>query len=315
MNTTQTKHVIPTKEQSVPLISTGMEKAIKHSLSSDFIFTAKEDGEVMDIDNDAKIVTIKYKSGKIAYIDFDVRLAKNSNGGFYAKNIKDLSSKLKKGYKFKDGEVLAKNSSFFMDDEDASLSLGRLTKIAMCSSDATYEDSAFISDGFADAMTSEITMQKSITLGVNTNILQMVKKGQEIKSGEPLLMFEHSFEDAATAKLFDNIHSDDLSVFQDLSKNVVKSKYTGVIEDIVIYYNKPVEEMTPSLQKILKGYIKEVEKKEKVVKDSSVIMKNAQMIEGSKIKGQDVDGVLIEIYVTYKDVLSVGDKISWFAGH
>ena len=59
---------------------------------------------------------------------------------------------MKKGYKFKDGEVLAKNSSFFMDDEDASLSLGRLTKIAMCSSDATYEDSAFISDGFADAI-------------------------------------------------------------------------------------------------------------------------------------------------------------------
>jgi hypothetical protein len=218
---------------------------------------------------------------------------------------------MKKGYKFKDGEVLAKNSSFFMDDEDASLSLGRLTKIAMCSSDATYEDSAFISDGFADAMTSDITMQKSITLGVNTNVLQMVKKGQEIKSGEPLLTFEHSFEDAATAKLFDNIHSDDLTVFQDLSKNVVKSKYTGVIEDIVIYYNKPIEEMTPSLQKILKGYIKEVEKKEKVVKDSSVIMKNTRMIEGTKIKGQDVDGILIEIYVTYKDVLSVGDKVSF----
>lgn len=81
MNTTQTKHIIPTKEQSVPLISTGMEKAIKHTLSSDFIFIAKEDGEVVDIDDKAKIATLKYKSGKLAYIDYDVRLAKNSNGG------------------------------------------------------------------------------------------------------------------------------------------------------------------------------------------------------------------------------------------
>ena len=218
--------------------------------------------------------------------------------------------KIKKGYKFKDGEVLAKNSSFFRNDEGSSLSLGRLTKISMCSSDATYEDSAFISDGFADAMTSEITMQKTVTLGVNTNVLQIVKKGQEIKSGESLLTFEHSFEDAATAKLFDNIHSDDLAVFQDLSKNVVKSKYTGVIEDVVIYYNKPVEEMTPSLQKVLKDYIKDAQKRESLVKDSSVIIKNTKVLEGNKIKGQDVDGILIEFYITYKDVLGVGDKIS-----
>lgn len=81
MNTTQSKHIIPTKEQSVPLISTGMERAVKHTVSSDFIFTAKEDGQVLDVNNEAKIATIKYKSGKIAYVDFETRMAKNSNGG------------------------------------------------------------------------------------------------------------------------------------------------------------------------------------------------------------------------------------------
>jgi hypothetical protein len=82
MQTTQQKHIIPTRKQSKPLFGSGVEKTIAHILSDDFVFRAKEDGVVESINEEDEFAVVRYKSGNKDIIDLSEVMSKNSNGGF-----------------------------------------------------------------------------------------------------------------------------------------------------------------------------------------------------------------------------------------
>ncbi|QXN70107.1 putative RNA polymerase beta subunit [Bacillus phage vB_BspM_Internexus] len=160
-------------------------------------------------------------------------------------------------------------------------------------------------------------MKKELALGVNSNIDFIVKKGDMVKTGDPLIIFENSFEDKSLNQLLDKLGDDFNETINELSKNKVSSKYTGKIVDVVMYYNKDISEFSPSVQKILKNYIKDSKKKEDKIKSvtndlTSVNLKPIQKQSGEKIKGTEVDGLLIEIYIEYDDELGIGDKITYY---
>lgn len=77
MVTTQTKHVVPCKGYSPLLITNGTDKALGHVISNDFVFKAKDDGKIIDIDNDAGVVIIQYKNGKKDVIETYEKIYKN----------------------------------------------------------------------------------------------------------------------------------------------------------------------------------------------------------------------------------------------
>ena len=335
MATKQSKHIIPIEKSSPVLISNGSEQVIHYHLSNDFSVVAKYDGKVVEVDDDTGLVIVEYKvdktkpgeEPKVLYqaIDTKPRTVKNGAGGFFLSN--QLTCKLKKGDTFKKNDVLAYDKKFFTDSkvDGNRFNIGSLQKVACMSSYATYEDSTFITKKLSEDMAADIVMQKAIVLGKNANVDYLVKVGDEVKVGDDLIRFEMSFQDDSLNKFLSSIGDSLKEEIKSLGKTGIKSKYSGVIEDIKIYSTVELNDLSPSLRKIVKDYYDQIEKKKKLLSkydktESSYkcgILFNEPTgkveTKDGKVKGNEVgEGVLIEIYIKYRDVMGVGDKITFF---
>lgn len=330
MATKQSKHIIPIEKSSPVLISNGVEGAIHYHLSDDFSIVAKGDGKVVEVNEQLGIIMVEYdavkgKPKQYKAIDINPRVVKNGAGGFYLSN--KMTCDLKLNQRFKKDDILAYDSKFFTDSEiDGNrFNIGSLQKVAIMSNYATYEDSTFITKKLSEDMAADIVMQKSVVLGKNANIDHLVKIGDQVTVGDELLSFEISFEDDSLNKFLSSIGDSLKEEIKTLGKTKVKSKYTGIIEDIKIYSTVDLEELSPSLQKIVGSYYNGINKKKKMLNkyeqgDSSykcgvLINEPTGKIEtkDGKVKGNEVgEGVLIEIYIKYRDIMGVGDKVTFF---
>lgn len=263
MATKQSKHIIPIRKSSPVLVSNGSEQVIHYHLSDDFSVVAKHDGEVVEIDEKKGIIIIGYydkkAGGKKSITSYQAittspKVVKNGAGGFYLSI--QLESQLKLGQKFKKNDVLAYDKKFFTNSkiDGVRFNIGSIQKVACMSSYSTYEDSTFITKKLNEDMAAEIVMEKSVTLGKNANVDFIVNVGDEIKVGDELMRFEMSFEDNSINKFLDSIGTDLQEDIRSLGRTPIKSKYSGVIEDIKIYSTVDLEELSPSLQKLVSKY-------------------------------------------------------------
>ncbi|MDD3172213.1 MAG: hypothetical protein PHF63_00865 [Herbinix sp.] len=326
MSVKQSKHIIPVNKMSPVLVSNGAEQIVQYHLSKDFVNVADEDGEVVEIDNDTEIMVVKYKSGKVEAIDLYDNIVKNGGGGFFLVNKKD--TKLKKGDKFKKDDIIAYNNKFFTDESTGvnRFNIGTLEKVAIIPSFATYEDSSYVTQKLADDMSSEIVSKKEVVLGPNSNVEFLVKKGDKVNVGDDLIIYDQSFDEGEMNKLLRDVSDDIKEEFKSIGKNKHSSKYSGVIEDVKIYCSVDLEDLSPSLRKVVSSYYSKVNKKKallnkydktgKIVKAGLMITEPSSKIEetNGKIKGNEVNGgVLIEIYLKYNNTVGVGDKITFFS--
>ena len=166
-----------------------------------------------------------------------------------------------------------------------------------------------ISSGMSKAMTAKITMKKDVVLGPNANIEYLVKPGAKVKTGDDLVIFDTSFEDDSINTLLGGLDE----VVGELTKNTLHSKYTGRIVDVNLYWNHDIEEYSPSVRKIIEEYIANNKAKNdmtnKVLGPNTLRLINTKSIEkinDTKIKGKDVDGFMIEIYIEYETPLGIG---------
>ena len=140
-----------------------------------------------------------------------------------------------------------------------------LTKVAILSSYDTYNDSTVITEKLAHDASSKMTFCKQVVIGKNSNIYSMKKIGDHVTIGDSLLDFDTSFEDSDLNKLLSKLSDDNKSVLEENSTNSIKSKYAGEIVDIKIYSAVELEEMSESLQKIVKdNYVKINNKKKSI---------------------------------------------------
>lgn len=325
MATKQSKHIVPVKKSSPVLISNGVEQTIQYELGKDFCVVAQEDGEVIERDDENGLVIVKYKSGKFDAIDIAEKTVKNGAGGFFLTN--KMQCDLKVGQKFKADDILATDEKFFTNSKITGnrFNIGTLCKVAIMSSYATYEDSTIVTKKMSQEMATEVCMPKDIVLGANTNVEYMVKVGDKVEVGDELIRFERSFDEDAYNKLLSDIGDDLGEKISMGSKDQVKSKYSGVISDIKIYSTVGLDELSPSLRKIVKDYYDKTNRRKKILNkydnDNEVYKcgilfneptKPVQTKDG-KVKGNIVnDGVLIQIFVKYADELAIGDKITNF---
>ena len=267
---------------------------------------------------------VQYKNGKSQAIDTKPKVVKNSSSGFYISNKFD--SKFKQGDKVKKNDILAYENKFFTDDghNGNRFNIGSLQKIAIMSAYSTYEDSTFVTNKLAKDMSSEIVMMKDVVIGKNANIDHIVKIGDEIHVGDLLVSFETSYDDNQLNKFLASVGDELKEEIKSLGKVPIKSKYSGVIEDIKLYSSVDLEELSPSLQKIVKAYYNKINKKKKIIdkydKNDGIIKAGLLFNEPTgkikptpdgKLKGKEVfEGVLIEFYIKYHDTIAVGDKIT-----
>lgn len=325
MATKQSKHIIPITKASPVLISNGAEQVIQYHLSNDFIVRAKMNGEVVEANDDVGLVVVKYKDGTVQAIDTKPRVVKNGAGGFYLSN--QLTCNLKKGQKIKENDLLASDKHFFSETplNGNRFNIGSLQKIACMSAYSTYEDSTFVTNKLGRDMSADIVMHKSVALGQNATVDYMVKVGDKVQVGDELLRFESSFEEDNLNKFLASVGDDLKEEIRSLGKTQIKSKYSGIIEDIKVYSTVDLENLSPSLKKIVSEYYSKINKKKNVInkydKSDSIFKAGVMLNEPTskvitkdgKVKGNIVgDGILIEFFIKYKDTVGVGDKITFF---
>lgn len=320
----QSKHIIPIENSAPVLISNGMEQTIQYQLSKDFVVTAKEDGVIKEVDEKSGIVVIQYKSGKNEAFDISPRMVKNGAGGFYLSN--KLVLHYKEGQRIKKNDIIASDDKFFKQTlEGNKFNIGTLQKVAIMGGYFTYEDSTFITNKMSNDMASDIIMVKEITLGKNSNVEGLVKPGDKIRVGDDLLRFDTSFEDNSLNELLANIGAELQEEIKSLGKKPITSKYTGVIADVKVYTTVDPDELSPSLKKIVTGYWNEINRKKNVVnkydKSNSPYKLDLMLTEPTKkietadgkVKGNIVgEGVLIQVFIKYRDIMGVGDKLAFF---
>lgn len=326
MQMKQAKHTVPIENSSPVLISNGSECIVPYHVTNEFSIIAEDDGEVVEVNDNLGLTVVKYKNAKHKAIDTKPRVVKNSSGGFLLTN--KLQCNLKVGQKIKKDDILAQDEKFFTDDLfGVRMNIGTLEKVAIHSSQATFEDDAMVTNKVCDDMISYVDMQKVVKIGKNANVSHIVKVGDKVEVGDSLIEFEESFdEDSLNAFLF-SVGEELQEEIKTLGKKGVKSKYIGVIEDIQIYTDLPLEELSPSLAKIVKGRYDEASKRIKMLnkydKDHSIYKCGLLLTEPTseidttesfgKIKGEEcVDSVLIYFTIKYRDRLAKGDKITMF---
>jgi len=316
--------MVPVADSDPVLIGNRVEAVVPYLLSDEFVVDAKEDGKVIDIDGDYCI--IEYKSGKHYAIDIGTKVRKNASAGFYVDN--SLTCDLKVGDKFKKGDILAYNNKAFskhQDDPGASMKLGVLTKVAIVSSWDIYEDSTPITANLSRRIAADMIADKAVVLSPNTIVDEMAHIGQRVKTGDLLIKFSEAASDEVQS-LFNSLRDQDMlnEISEDVKKPIT-SKYTGEIVDIRVYTTVELDELDPSLRKIVEEYQDRVRKRNAVLDkyknpDDLNFYKAGQIItetdgitkpgNNGKINGEYVaDGVLIVFYIKYKDIAAKGDKI------
>jgi len=320
----QNTHVIPTNKMSVPMIGTGYEKVISNFVSSDFVVTAKGNGYVKEMDLENNLMIIEYTDkdieDKIEVIDISERVSKNSQSGFYTNT--QVIPKFKEGQKFKKGDDIASNKNFFIENIDGLIfSQGTLAKVAVLTENTTLEDASLITKNFADKIGSTYIMEEEALLSNSVNIEKIVKVGDKVNVGDPLIVFEEIFDSKEAINLLNKLGEKYREEIDEMSKTTKKSHYPGEIIDIKIYYNKPIAEYTPNVQSILKKYIKHTEKR--IIKINKLNMKNKPNIElkpikpikYSKVGTLEFDGLLIKFFVKMNDKFKIGDKVNYMAAN
>jgi len=316
MSISQSKHLVPVQSQCSSPISYDMERVAPY-MSNDFAFQAKKDGKVVEITEDLMIV--QYSDGSYDDIDLSEHPARNTDGGFYIMNRMDTSMKV--GSKFKAGQILAFDKKTINDNDffgDPCANVGTLARVSFESNGSVFEDSGYITDTFAHRFATKITKQKRVILSKYANIKYIAKVGQAIQANDPILAFDDT-EDEFSAQLLASI-TDQMADEDEIIATTVPivSKYTGVIKDITITYTVPLEEMSPSLRKVVEAYNKTASKREKVlskymdVRDANTIVKSSEMAipdSQGKVAGTKIgEGVMIDFNIEYEDVAGNGDK-------
>lgn len=325
MLTAQQNHLVPVYESEVFPISNGVDKIMADLVSDKFCFKAKNSGTVIDINEKDGLMTVEYDDGQQETLSIKSTPIKNSSGGFYLSNELEVQKKV--GDKFKARDILASNSAFFKKDifGNPTFTSMVMANVGLMTAGNTYEDSCIITEELARKLGTDVIMKKSIIFEPTTNVLQMVEENDTILVGEPLITFEENpTDDEEMGEILNTIGQSLGDDAESLGKTILKSSYGGVIDTIKIYYSCPDEELSESLQKIIKKYNTKVKRinsqitktnKTNSIATRSMIIENSQVTpdKNGKVKGETMPNhVMIEFYIKYKDIVAIGDKVTLY---
>ena len=325
MMTTQQHHTIPVADTDVFPISNGTDKIMTELVSDVYCYKAKGSGKILNIDEELGIMELQYDDGKYDVVNIKPTPARNSGGGFYVVN--ELTPKLKIGQSFSAKDILAYNDNFFKKDifGNPSFTSMVLCNVGLMSSGNTYDDSIIITERLAKRLASDVVMMKSVVFAPNTNIIQMVKEGDKILVGDPLITFEENpTDDDDMGDLMDTLGKELGDDAHSIGKSIIKSNYEGTIEKIKIYYTSKDEDLSDSAKKMIRKYngkVKAINDKLLMSSNNNSIATRSMMIENTKavpdknnkVKGVTLpDGIMIEFYIKYKDIVAIGDKLTLY---
>lgn len=312
------KHGMRCNHSDPALITSGADEALPYLISNTFAYKAKENGKVVEIVPDEYMI-IEYDkpvNGKShEYIDLSESVQKNSSSGFYV-TLK-LDTELKEGKRFKAGDIVAYDKQSFSDemgaDDNIAYNIGTLAKFAILNTDEGFEDSAIISNSLSEAMASDVVLEKEITIPKAANVYNLVKKGQEIHEGDTLMILQNAYDEEDVNMLLKNLAGSEDEI-TDLGRIPIKSKVTGVVQDIIIERTVEIDELSPTLKKVVNSYENDIKRKKKAmaqygIEDENKTLPDTKAMPATGKLKNAYDSVVIRIYLMYHDKFKVGDKL------
>jgi len=312
------KHQVRTEESDPLLVTNGTDEAMPYMTSNRFAYKSKQDGEVVEyVEN--KYILVQYKDGTKDYIDLQENIQHNSDGGYFVPLKLDADEKIKVGMKFKANQVLAYDKLSFSnslgESDNLAFNVGKLAKVAIINSDENFEDSGVITEEMAKALATRIDLQYKAVLDKEVNIVNYLKVGNHVECGDVLMSWQVPFKDEDADSLMRTLSKDEVS---ELGKKKLISEVTGTITAIKIFRTIDIDEMTPSMAKMVNEYEKPIKARAKIYKDNGInaneLPAHYKLPPTGKMKRAQ-DAILVEYYVEYYDTLGIGDKIVYFAAN
>lgn len=317
------KHEMRCEHADPPLITNGADEALPYLVSNTFAFKAKENGVVKEIVPDQYMI-IEYDKSyidsagnetKYEYVKLNDEVQKNSSSGFYI-DLK-LDTDLKEGSKVKKGSIVAYDKDSFSDeigaDKNIGYKIGTLAKFAILNTDEGFEDSAIISDTLSEALTSEVVLEKDITISKDSQVYNLIKKGDHVEEGDTLCIIQNAYDEEDTNTLLRKLGGSEEEITE-LGRKTVTSKVTGIIQDIIVYRTVDDNELSPTLKKIVKDYERGIKEKKAALEKYGIADADKSIPDIGKLPATGQlknasDSVVIKIYMKYRDKFSVGDKL------
>lgn len=312
MSSSQMRQAIMLTNFDSPMIQSGCEGL--YTDYTQFVKRAKRDGEVLFFDHHYLIVIYDNKEMDV----FNISLRK-----IYVDNMDMMKIYVKVGDKFKAGDILAESN--YCKDGKISIGKNLLTGV-MIYYGKNYEDGIVISDRLVKekVFTSIHYTDLSFVVPPDKVLLSLeddkykplpevnLSKLERIGTGEPYAIMKGIPEGPI----------DFCSIFEEPIK--LNAKRPILITDVDIYANK-WHTGVPEWNAFIENKINEQKKREKKIQD--VITKNCpkdvatQLIKTHyldrysnvgkyKVKGEEVNGVLVNLYGMYAREIKPGDKIA-----
>lgn len=318
------KHGMRTAVQDPLLVTNGADQALPYLTSDTFAHKTKWNAVVDEVTDDYIIISEAGNPKNKEFIDLREKVEKNSDGGFFITIKLDTHKKFKKGDKIKQGEIIAYDKSSYSNTVglgNLAYNVGTLTKIAIMHTEKGFEDSAIISQDLSKKMSSEIVLQLDVLLDAKDIDIKCIDVGKALQEGEIIMSYRSATEDEDSTEVINrmiskNTGEDSKDLLDDLGKIKVKSKVTGVLQDIKVYSTIDTSEMSKSLASFVKKYNGPIDKmKDKLSKlgiDGTQYGTSGVLPAVGKLKHAE-GKVLVEFYIKYYDKMSVGDKLVYFS--
>lgn len=318
--TSQSAHVVATDAAEPVIVSNGVDEIVPSYLSDEFTVVAKEDGKVIE-EKDGYLIVEYTKSKTKQAINIGNRYSFNTGSGFFVDN--KLVSNFEVNDTFLKDDILAYHEKFFSKDSTGivRMNVGPLAKIAFAGLYSTYEDAGLITEKMSKKLSTKLSMRQQIKLNATDDIESIVKVGDVVNYGDPLVTFglggtgDKSVDNFLRA--FQSSEGD--NTMADSAKRVIRAKHAGTIVDVRIYTLKSMDKLSSSLFDIIDAHFKENLKRRKILdkydKSNNVYKMDTlfdlptEPLTGPSIKGIHTD-VLVEIKIEHGDDCSIGDKIA-----
>jgi hypothetical protein len=313
----QYKHTGGVNYNCVPLVGNGFEKTIAGQCDRTFAVKARENGIILEINDEMKKMVVEYKDGSKEIIDYGTHEVRNSS--YYIENT--LIPNVKVGQKVKENEVLAYAKEFFVKQgEDLTFTMGVIARVALLDSLAsTEEDSSLLSSQMSKWMSNPTIKKDTISISKDCNIIRYAKVGDKVVFGDHIFVYEDFKEEGSTTEIMDLLGKVDEATLEDMIYHMPKAHSTGTIMKIDVFWSVDPSEMSESCRNFVNSFVKAQKKiidyEEKSTGKTSplrVTLKttpaNRGRVNGSPVP--DEGGLVIEYYVIHNNELGIGSKSS-----
>ena len=309
----QLTQYVPTKEAETSRLRTGYERIIAHRTKLPFAYAAKEDGVIVALDEDIKMVKIKYKDGTEESINYGEEYTSCGGAGIHITQKLTLNQ-IQLGSKFKRGDILCYNREYFAPDpysRQVDWKIGAHANIAFIECDGTLDDSSAISPTLAEKLGFQPVFVNTITLTNDTNVHQIAKIGQHVESTDVLITFDES---KIPESMQANADAEMIEMLNQLNRVTPKARHSGMVVKLEVFHTCELNELSPTLQTIVKYANQQKNARSRFAassRNASTYQPTKPMVSVDRFGGVmlDADTVILKFYIQEASAMGAGSKI------